>query len=366
MQLRKISQLFLILFLLLGVFVPYILPLHAHATAVTGFVRLDRLKVATATGGTVCMTPALTHTTSNSVVTVTFSNGDGSTTGYTLGATGSNWTATTSNLPTGASAWPGITGATPTISTQSVIYTMASNQTLTASTQYCFNFPATSTLNSRSTAATNLSGTILLTDTTSSNNETVSWSGTTVNGSSQYDVVGVTASVSPTFSFYLGGTTAALGTLNTTGAPNTASAITATVSTNAQNGWTAWAKDTNNTSSLVSPGTGDGICLGGNYPTCTGAAYTTGSGNVHSLSSAPGYGLNVTTGTGSPTIATEYAGSATTFGSLDNSKYEQIASNTTPTSSNTFTLTFGAEASATNKAATDYADTVYVTAAGKF
>lgn len=353
------------LVVLFGTFEPFIFPAPAAATAVTGYVRPDRLKVSTATGGTVCMTPSLTHTTSNNTVAITFSNGDGSTTGYTLNTTGANWTATTSNLPTGSSAWPGITGATPTVSSQTVTYTMAANQTLTAATQYCFNFPSSSTLNSRGTAATNLTGSIVLGDTTPANNETVNWAGTTVDGTTKFDSVSVTATVPSTFTFYLSAGTAALGTLTTSGAPNTA-AVTLNASTNAQNGWIAWVKNTNATSSLVSASTSDGICVGGNYPTCTGAAYTTGASNRHSLSGAAGYGLSAAAGTGTPTIATEYAGDATHFGSLDSTKYEQVASNTGPAAGDTATLTFGAEASATNKAATDYADTVFVTGAGQF
>lgn len=353
------------LILVFGTFEPFLFAAPAQAVTVTGYVRLDRIKVSTATGGTVCMTPSLTHTTSNDTVKVTFSNGDTSTYGYTLNTTGANWTATTSNLPTGASAWPGITAATPTVSGQTVTYTMAASQTLTAATQYCFNFPSASTLNSRATAHTDLAGTIVATDTTPANNETVNWAGTTVDGTTQFDSVSVTATVPSTFTFYLSAGTAALGTLTTTGSPNTA-AVTLNASTNALNGWLAWIKNTNANSALVSASTSDGICVGGNYSTCTGAAYTTGAGNVHSLSSSPGYGVSAAAGSGTPTIATEYAGSATTFGSLDSTKYEQIASKNAPASGSTVTLTFGAEASATNKAATDYADTVYVTGAGQF
>lgn len=347
--------------LTLGLLEPLFYPTVANA-AVTGYLRIDRMKAGQATAGTVCMTPNATHTTSNNTVTVTFSNGDASTTGFTLGSTGSNWTATTSNLPTGSTAWPGITAATPTISGQTVTYTMASNQTLTAATQYCFNFPGTSTLTSRSTAASNLTGTIVATDTTPANNETVSYATATISD----DRIIVTATVPATFSFSLGAFAAVLGSLPTSGAPNTATAITATVSTNANNGWLAWAKNTNANSALTSASTGDGICFGGNYPTCTGAAYQTTSANVHSFSGAAGYGLSVAAGSGTPTVAPEYAGSATTFGSLDSVKFEQIASKNAPAASNTFTLTFGAEATATNKAATDYTDTVTISAAGQF
>jgi len=348
--------------LILGLTEPFFYPTTANAVSVTGYVRLERMKAGQATGGTICMTPSLTHTTSNNTVTVSFSNGDGSTTGFTLNATGSNWTATTSNLPTGSTAWPGITAATPTVSGQTVTYTMASNQTLTAATQYCFNFPTASTLTSRGTAASNLTGAVTATDTTPANNEVVNYATATISD----DRIVVTATVPATFSFSLGAFTAALGSLPTSGAPNTATAITATVSTNAQNGWLSWAKNTNATSSLTSASTGDGVCFGGNYPTCTGAAYQTTSANVHSLSGAAGYGLSVAAGSGAPTVAPEYAGSATSFGSLDNAKFEQIASKNTVAAANTFTLTFGAEATATNKAATDYTDTVTISAAGQF
>ncbi|HSW97613.1 MAG TPA: hypothetical protein VLF89_07350, partial [Candidatus Saccharimonadales bacterium] len=97
-------------------------------------------------------------------------------------------------------------------------------------------------------------------------------------------------------------------------------------------------------------------------------AFATGAGNVHTISNTTaGYGMSAAAGTGTPTIATEYAGNGTsTFGSLDSTKFEQIASQTVPANANTATLTFGAEATPTTKAATDYTDTVTITAAGQF
>jgi hypothetical protein len=349
----------LLLIILFGSIEPFLFPSSANAV-VTGFLRTDRMGSSVATGGTVCMTPATTGTEAKVVVTFPATGATADATHYGVNQTAGNWTVTTTNIPTGSTAWPTIATAT-TASGGSVTF---GGGDLTVGTQYCFNFTGTSTLSTPTAANNNLTGTIQTQTSGNSPIDTVNFA--LSNVTSNNDQIVVTASVASTFSFALSGNTAALGTLTTSGAPNTASAITMTISTNALNGWLAWAKNTNATSSLVSAAASDGICFGGNYPTCTGAAYQTGSGNVHSLSSAAGYGLSVAAGSGTPTVATEYAGSSTSFGSLDNTKFEQIASKNAPVTASTATLTFGAEASATNKPATDYTDTVTISAAGQF
>src|SRR5689334_2261631 len=68
------------------------------------YVRLDRMKVNTATGALVCAKPATALT--EATVVIQFPST------YTLNTTAANWTVTTTNLPTGATAWPGINTAT--------------------------------------------------------------------------------------------------------------------------------------------------------------------------------------------------------------------------------------------------------------
>lgn len=326
----------------------------AHAAAATGYLRLDRVKVNTATGGVVCINPTSNETT---VRKMDISFADGSGTGgaasFAVNSTGANWTwdTTAGNLPVGATAFPG-TATTSTVSTGTVTFIVTADQTLNTGTLYCLHFTGTSTLTTPTSANGSLTGTINLRNTGGSilTNETVNYATAVITN----DQVAVTASVPSTFSFSLSGNTAALGTITTSGATS-ASAITGTVSTNANNGWIAWVKSAN--AALSSASTSD---------TIPSATYTTGAGNIVDLAGTNGYVLDVNTGTGTPTIATEYDGNTTAKGGNLATTFKTIASATGPVSGNTFDLVVRARATGTNKAATDYADTLTVTAAGQF
>lgn len=347
---EKKGNFFLILILLLGLIEPFFLPSKAHATATTAYLRTDRMGSTVATGGTVCMTPQTTGTEGKVLVTFP-GTGTQSSTSYGVNSTFGNWTVNTTNIPTGSTAWVGIGTAT---AVSGATVTFASGD-LVVNTQYCFNFVSTSTLTLPTSANTNNTGTIETETSGGSAIDTVNYA--TSNIASNGDQITVTATVPSTFSMNLGGaTTAALGSLPTSGAPATA-AVTMTVSTNANNGWIAWAKNANANSTLTSATTADTSISSG--------AYSSGS-NTHNLTGAAGYGLAVTTGSGSPTIAADYNVSTPSVGSLDSTKFEQIASKNVPANANTVTLTFAAEALPTTKAATDYTDTVTFTAAGQF
>lgn len=345
--LRDKKRAVLLVTLLLAAIEPLFFPTPASA-APTAFVRLDRMGSSLSTGGTICLTASATGTEAKVLVTFPGSSGSADATHYGINQTASNWTVTTTNLPTGASAWPSIATAT-SVSGGSVIFPSGD---LTASTQYCFNFASSSTLSTPTGANTNLTGMIQTQTSGGTAIDTVNFA--LANVASNNDQIAVTASVAATFSFSLSANTAALSTLSTSTATS-ATAITATASTNAQNGWIAWIKSAN--AALNSASTGDSVASG---------TYQTGSGNITDLASSGGYVVDGQTGTGTPTIATEYAGNGTTSGGNLATTYKQIASKSSPASGNTFTMAVRARASATNKAATDYTDTLTVTAAGQF
>jgi hypothetical protein len=117
--------------LLLAVMLDFV-PLSAQAGFQQAFLRLDRMKISTATGGTVCAQASATGPTEAKVV-VTFP------TTYTLSTTAANWTVTTTNLPSGASAWPGIGTATNADNSAKTV-TFPSSDITSSSTLYCFNF----------------------------------------------------------------------------------------------------------------------------------------------------------------------------------------------------------------------------------
>lgn len=125
-------------------FVTPILSGKVYAGDLGTLVRLDRTAISRATGGTICATPESTGTETQ--IQVVFP------TGFTVNQTASNWTVTTTNLPSGSIALPGINTATA-VSGQ--IVTFPSND-LSTSTEYCFNFASTNTLTTASSTGTHV------------------------------------------------------------------------------------------------------------------------------------------------------------------------------------------------------------------
>lgn len=112
---------------LLGFFYAGFFSLALAADLTSALIQLDRTKASQQTGGMVCATPASTAT--EVTVSITFPAG------FTVSTNATHWSASTTNLLSGSSAWP-ITGISA-VSGQTVTYTTAD---LTAGTLYCFRF----------------------------------------------------------------------------------------------------------------------------------------------------------------------------------------------------------------------------------
>ncbi len=109
------------------------LPQKVFAGDLGALVKLDRLATGKTTGGTICAIAAATATENS--LQVIFPPG------VTVNSNPSNWTVTTTNLPTGSSPMPGIATA-QTVSGQTVTFPISD---LTPSTQYCFHFASSIT-----------------------------------------------------------------------------------------------------------------------------------------------------------------------------------------------------------------------------
>ena len=312
----------------------------ANLTSVT--VKLDRVKASTLTGGTVCATPATLAIETN--VKVTFP------TGYGVNATATNWTVTTTNLPTGTTAWPGINTAT---NVTGQVVTFPSTD-LTVGTEYCFNFASALT-----TAAAGNSQVGSVTTSTGTDLDTAQYALATIAD----DQIVVSATVTPIFTFALSGNTDTFsGALSPSSVIST-SGKTASIATNADSGWIAWVKSANQ--GLLSASAGKTITTTG---TVNGAAETLTTGTE-------GYGLDVDittdSATGDGTVSqaanygAEYNGTATTVGALS-STFQAIAASNGTTAGDVLTLTERATISAVTPAASDYTDTLTVIAAGRF
>jgi hypothetical protein len=299
------------------------------------------MKVSTATTGTVCAEPTTAATEAS--VQVTFP------TGYTVSTTTGNWTVSTTNLawPSGASAWPGIGTAT---AAAGQVVTFPSTD-LTVGTLYCFNWTNSAALSIKASATASNTGTVTTRDSVPSTIDTADYATASITD----DQIVVTASVAQTFSFALSGNTDALGALSTGAVSSSPTPRTATVNTNAKNGWYVWARDSN---------TG----LNSASAAATIASTTPGTNSTLSAGSE-GYNTGVTQsqvgGSGTITVAAPFVGGAASGGGLDSTLRTLASSNGTANTA-VLTLTNNVAISSTTPSATDYTDTITVVGAGLF
>ncbi|MBU6389083.1 hypothetical protein KGQ71_01060 [Patescibacteria group bacterium] len=295
-----------------------------------------------ASGNILVIAQPATSTTAQNVV-ITFASG------YTVATGAGAITISTSGLPStynGASvvAWPSV--ANGTASGQVVTFSTSGGSALSTSTVYGFWITAGITnpsspgqyLNTVSvtTGDTTQIATYVLSDNT----------------------ITITATVPPIFSLTMGGNTDAFtGNLSPTAIVLT-TGQTATIATNAAQGWTAWMKSQNQALKSATTGSGNDI------PSVS-------AGSLQTLSSGtPAYALAVSSthasGTGTITVSTAYSGNGTTQGGALTAGFTQIAKSTGTASADVVTLKELAAISATTGAATDYTDMLTVIAAGNF
>lgn len=310
-------------------------------------VRFDRIQTSTPTTGTVCFKP--TTATASSSVQVTFP------TGYTVSGTAGNWTVSSTNLawPSGGSTITGITTASG-VSSQTVTFPFTS-ATLSTSTLYCFNWTNSAAVSTNSSATPSNTGTVTL-----SNGDTAQYGAPTVTS----DQIAVSATVGAVFSFALSGTTDSLGALTTGSIATSPTPRTATVSTNATNGWMIWTKDAYQ--GLCSPSVG--TCTAGSN-TAQITSKTPGS-NSTLVAGSIGNNLGVlatsTANGSSPTIASPFVGTSSGQGGGLTPALQMVASATGPSDTSVLTLKNNVTIDSTIKAASDYADTITVVGAGLF
>jgi hypothetical protein len=327
---------------------------NAAAFAQT-YVRLDRMKASTASTGLVCaQTPASLTAGTEASVKVTFP------TGFTVSGTAGNWTVATTDLPSGATAWPGI-GTASSVSGQDV--TFPSSDISATSTLYCFRWTGGTTL-TNSTAGSDKSGSV-----------TSQTSGPATIDSGEYavavvsdDQISVTATVPLIYSMTLSGNSMPLGTLSTSSV-SSSTARTVTIATNAAAGWVAWIRGANGSSTI-------GALSSVNASASIAAPDTCANNTPIDLAATTGYVVDVDittdsgTGTGTVTQASgfgaEYAGSNSTSGGSPCTTLTPIAAANGTTDGDVLTLTARAKVTAVQPAGTDYADTLTVVSAGRF
>ncbi len=336
--------------LVLSVVVPFV-PAGAQAGFQSAYVRLDRMKASTATGGLVCAQPSTASTSlTEAKVVVTFPLG------FTLNTTAANWTVTTTNLPSGATAWPSI--ATATAADNSARTATFPSGDLSAGTLYCFNFSGTNTLTTGSAGSSQQAVVTTQTSAPATIDSTQIALAVVAD-----DTITVTAVVPPSFIFTLDGNADTFNTnLDPTGIVATGGR-TVTVTTNAKGGWVAWAKDQ---------------YQGLHSATAGYTIPTTGSvdGTPSTLSiGTEGYLLDtnlVTDASGGCTLAIdpEYNGATAGAGGTFSANFQPIAActGTSPATANgdVISLVEKAAISGATPASSDYTDIITVVGAGNF
>jgi len=307
------------------------------------FVRFDHMQTSTATTGTVCAKAASTATEASVVVAFP--------TGYTLGIAATFTVGTTNTAwPTGGTAWPSIATAT-SVSSQNVTFPSGD---LTVGTLYCFNWINTAAVTTSASATSSNLGSVTTQTSVPAAIDTAQYTTATITN----EQIAVSATVPSSFSFALSSpATDQLGTLSTLSVTPSPTPRSATISTNAKNGWMVWAKDLN--TGLTSASAGATI------PATTYSSSTP----TTLVAGTAGYNTGVTashgTGTGAITVDPGFAGSTATGGGLSPTLRTIATSNGTG-GGDTVTLTNNVAISAVTPAATDYADTITVIGAGLF
>ena len=349
---KRVSGFFV---LLLAVILPVF---FAKPVTAAGFqqawVRFDRMTATTFVSGLVCVkTPAANSGTEADVQVVFPSD-------FTVSTTLTDWAVATTNLPTGATVWPGIAQATAANNSTKTV-TFPSTDLASTATLYCFRWTNSTAALQTGSAGTSKTGTVTTRATGPANLDSSAYASAIV--SSGADLIGVTATVSPTFTFSLSANTDTFASpLSTTA--QLSNGVTATITTNAAAGWVAWVKSAN--AALNSLSTGATIA-------------TTGTVNdtVDTLSGGTnGYLLDVTftdsatSGTGTVSqgagYGQEYDGNSSNSGGTLSTTFQPVASASGTTDGDTVIIKELARVSAIQAAATDYADTLTVVAAGRF
>lgn len=265
-------------------------------------------------------------------------------------STAGNWTFTTTGIPGSSTAMP-ISGSNASgVSGNTITFDLSG--TLAASTEYAFII--TGGFLANPSASTTIIHTLFSTTSGDATIDTIDIASPTIAN----DQIVINAAVPPAFTFVFGGNSDNLGILSTSSV-NSGTGNSITVTTNAANGWMAWALSANQGL--------DSAVLSYTIPTAG-----TVNGTPSSLSAGTeGYVLDVDLTTdaasgGTVTIAAEYNGANTSSGGTLSSSFQQIASSNGTANGDIITLIPRVAIAGQTPAASDYTDTLTVVGAGIF
>lgn len=209
----------------------------AHPPFAYAYIRLNRVVATTATGGTICATTPAVSPGVVTYITIRFPT-LGAGTDFIVNSVATNWTVTTTDLPAGATAWPGIGTATNVTGKTVRFPSMA----LAVSTFYCFNFSGTNTLTT-SQAGDSFKAFFGSYNASNTNLMESQFGISIVDGSTKFDQYTVTATVPPIFIFYLQSNVDSFPADLDPTFVSVSSGVNFNITTNAKGGWIAWVKD---------------------------------------------------------------------------------------------------------------------------
>lgn len=335
---------------ILSLSIPYLSsPTQARAVAAGNtYMRCDRMKASTAPGNCLVVFTSSSTSATETSIKITLDAEWVSTTNFST--TAGNYTVTTTGIPAGTTAMPGI--ATADLVSGNTIRFPVTN--LTNSTTYAFIITG-SGLISNPAASTTIFHTIFTR--TGSDAATADTKDVAVPTISD-DQIAVTATVAPSFTFVFGNNSQSLGTLSS-GSVISGSGTGITITSNSAGGWNAWVKSTS--AGIVSANASKTIATTG---TIDAAPSTLSSGTE-------GYVLDTDLTTdaasgGTVTIDAEYNGTTTSQGGTLSTSFQPIASSNGTANGDVITLIPRVAISGVTPAASDYTDTLTVVGAGIF
>lgn len=318
------------------------------AAAGNTYIRCERMKAATDPGDCLVVLTTSSTTFTEAYLKVTLDSEWVSATHFST--TASNYTVSTSGLPAGVTAMPGISTADQ-VSGNTIRFPVTA---MTNSTTYGFYITGTGLISNPS-ASTTILHTVFTRD--SGDSTTGDTKDVAVPVISD-DQISVSASVAPTFTFVFGNNSQSLGTLSSSSI-SSGSGTGVTITTNAPSGWNAWVKSAN--AGLSSTNASKTISTSGSIDASPSTLSTGSEGYVLDVDLTTDAGSG-----GTVTIAGEYNGGSTSAGGTLSTSFQSIASANGTANGDVITLIPRAAISGVTPAASDYADTLTVVGAGIF
>lgn len=314
------------------------------------YMRCDRMQAGQDPGDCLIVFTTSGTTATETTIKLTLDSEWVSATNFTT--TAGNYTVSTSGIPAGTTAMPGIATA-DNVTGNTIRFPITA---LANSTTYAFFITGTGLILNPAGSNTQLHTIFTRTGADAATADTKTVAVPTITS----DQIVITASVDPSFTFVFSNNAQSLGTL-TTGSISSGGGTSLTVTTNAAGGWNAWGLSANAAINSIAAGGSGTIPTTGSIDAApsTLSAGTTGYVLDVDLTTDAGSG-------GTVTIAPEYLGTTTSQGGTLSTSYQLLASANGLAAGDVVTLIPRAAISGLIPAATDYTDTLTVVGAGIF